>query len=139
VNSFLTILLSWSSQQKVSMYWKSVQPCWLSEKAFRLDMKAISKIVGEFLKACVTWVQVNCPFSPVQELSHWKEKMGWLCVAIWMQKNASLRSRQVKNFASGRIRLKSVYKFGTTGYKITLAELTTWRYSVKMLWISIWA
>jgi hypothetical protein len=23
------------------MYWKNVQPCWLAEKAFRLDTKAV--------------------------------------------------------------------------------------------------
>jgi hypothetical protein len=32
------------------MYWRSGQPCWLAEKAFRLDAKSVLKIVGEFLK-----------------------------------------------------------------------------------------
>jgi hypothetical protein len=53
--------------------------------------------------------------------------MGWLCGARQMQKNVSLRSRQVKNFASIGIRPKSVYGFGTTGYRVTVAELTAQR------------
>jgi hypothetical protein len=53
--------------------------------------------------------------------------MGWLCGARRMQKNASLRSRQVKNFASAGIRSKSVYGFVTIGYKMTVAELTAQR------------
>jgi hypothetical protein len=92
-----------------------------------LDAKAVPKIVGEFLKTCGNQVQVNCPFSPVLELSHWKTKMGWLCGARQMQKNASLRSRLVKNFATAGIRPKILYEFGTTGYKITVAELTAQR------------
>jgi hypothetical protein len=44
-----------------------------------------------------------------------------------MQKNSSLRSRQVTNFASARIRPKSMYGFGTTGCKVTVAELTAQR------------
>jgi hypothetical protein len=44
-----------------------------------------------------------------------------------MQKNVSLRSRQVNNFASAGIRPKSVYQFGTTGYKVIVAEFTSWR------------
>jgi hypothetical protein len=59
--------------------------------------------------------------------------MGWLCGARQMQKNASLRSRQVKNFASSGIRPKSVYRFGTTKCKVTNAELTAQRWSVKLL------
>jgi hypothetical protein len=44
-----------------------------------------------------------------------------------MQKNVSLRSRQVKNFASVGTRPKSMYGFGTMGIKVTVAEFTTWR------------
>jgi hypothetical protein len=44
-----------------------------------------------------------------------------------MQKNASLRSRQVKNFASAGIRPKSMYGFGTTGCEVTVAELVAQR------------
>jgi hypothetical protein len=44
-----------------------------------------------------------------------------------MQKNASLKPRRVKNFASAGIRPKSMYGFGTTGYKMTVAELTAQR------------
>jgi hypothetical protein len=40
-----------------------------------------------------------------------------------MQKNASLRLRRVKNFASAGIKPKSVYRFVTTGCKVTVAEL----------------
>jgi hypothetical protein len=54
--------------------------------------------------------------------------MGWLCGARQMQKNASLRSRKVKNFASAEIRPKSVYGFGITDCKVTVAELTAWRF-----------
>jgi hypothetical protein len=50
--------------------------------------------------------------------------MGWLCGARQMQKNVSLRSRKVKNFASAGRRPKSVY--GTIGYRVTVAELTAW-------------
>jgi hypothetical protein len=32
------------------MYWRSVQLCWLAEKALRLDAEAVPKIMGEFLK-----------------------------------------------------------------------------------------
>jgi hypothetical protein len=99
----------------------------LAEKAFRLDARAVPKIVGEFLKACGNKVQVNCPFSPVLDFSHWKAKMGWLCGTRQMQKNASLRSRQVKNFASAGIRPQSVNRFGTKRCKVTVAELTAWR------------
>jgi hypothetical protein len=84
----------------LELYWRSVQPCWLAEKAFWLDARAVPKIVGEFLKPCGNRVQVNCPFSPVLGLSHWKAKISWLCGVRQMQKNVSLRSRQVKNFAS---------------------------------------
>jgi hypothetical protein len=53
--------------------------------------------------------------------------MGWLCGGRWMQKNASLRSKQVKNFASAKIRFKSLCRFGTAEYKVTVAELTAWK------------
>jgi hypothetical protein len=54
--------------------------------------------------------------------SHWKATIGWLCGARQMQKNESLRSRQVKNFAGTRP--KSMYGFGTIGCKVTVAEFT---------------
>jgi hypothetical protein len=92
-----------------------------------LDAKAVPKIVGEFLKPCGNRVQVNCPFSPVLEISHWKAMMGWLCGTKQMQKNAPLRSQQVKNFTSAGIRSKIMYRFRTTGYKVTVAELTAQR------------
>jgi hypothetical protein len=38
-----------------------------------------------------------------------------------------LKSRQVKNFASPGTRPKSMYRFETTGCKVTVAELTAWR------------
>jgi hypothetical protein len=41
-----------------------------------------------------------------------------------MQKNASLKSGQVKNFALAEIRPKSMYRFETAGCKVTVAELT---------------
>jgi hypothetical protein len=44
-----------------------------------------------------------------------------------MQKNAFLRFRLVKNFASAGIKPKSMYGFGTTGCKVTFAELMAWR------------
>jgi hypothetical protein len=34
------------------MYWRSVQSCWLAEKAFRSDTRAVPKIVREFLEPC---------------------------------------------------------------------------------------
>jgi hypothetical protein len=40
--------------------------------------------------------------------SYYKAKIGWLCGARQMQKNASLRPRQVKNFASVGTRPKSM-------------------------------
>jgi hypothetical protein len=92
-----------------------------------LDTRSVPKIVGEFLKPYGNRVQVNCPFSPVQVLSHWKAKVGWLSGARWMQKNASLRSGQVKNFASAGIGLKNVYGFLTKRCKVTVVELTAQR------------
>jgi hypothetical protein len=74
----------------------------------KADAKAVPKIMGEFLKPCGNQVQLNCPVFPVLELSHWKAKMGWLCGNRQMQKNMSLKSRQVKNFASVGIRPKSI-------------------------------
>jgi hypothetical protein len=53
----------------------------------RLDSKAVSKIVGEFLKPCGNQVQVSCLFSPLLGFSHWKAKIGWLCGVRQMQKN----------------------------------------------------
>jgi hypothetical protein len=58
---------------------------------------------------------------------HWKAKIVWLCGARQMQKNAFLRSRQVKIFASAGTRPKSMYGFGTVGGKVTVAEFTVWR------------
>jgi hypothetical protein len=92
-----------------------------------LDVREIPNIMGEFFKPSVNQVQVSCPFSPVLGFSHWKAKIGWLCGDRQMQKNASLRSRQVKNFASAETRPKSVYGFGTTLSKVTVAEFTTQR------------
>jgi hypothetical protein len=46
------------------MYWRSVQPSCLAEKAFRSDAKAVPKLVGESLKPCGNQVQVSCPFFP---------------------------------------------------------------------------
>jgi hypothetical protein len=68
----------------------------LAKKALRSDAKAVSKIVWEFLKPCSNQVKVSCPFSPVLGFSHWKAKIGWLCGARQIEKNASLRFRQVK-------------------------------------------
>jgi hypothetical protein len=53
--------------------------------------------------------------------------MGWLDGARQMQKNASFRSRQVKNFASAGTRPKSMYGFGTMGCKVTVTEFTAWK------------
>jgi hypothetical protein len=100
-----------------------MNPCWSAEKAFRTDAKAVPKMVGEFLKPHGNRVQISCPFSPVLEYFHWKAKIGWLCGPRWMQKNASLRSRQVKNFTSAGTKPKSMYEFGTMGCKMTIAEL----------------
>jgi hypothetical protein len=108
MSPFHTVLPSWSSQQEVITYWRSVQLCWLAEKSLRSDSKAVLKIVCEFLKFCGNWVQASCPFSPLLGFSHWKAKMGWLCGAKQMQKNVSLRSKQVKNFAAAGIRPKSL-------------------------------
>jgi hypothetical protein len=104
-----------------------VQRCWLGKKAFRSDAKAVPKIVRGILKPCSNRVQVICLFSPVVELSHWKTNMGWLCGARQMQKNASLRSRQVRHFASAWISLKRMYRSGTTRHKVTVAELIAQR------------
>jgi hypothetical protein len=105
------------------MSWRSVKLCWSAEKALRLDAKTDLKIVGEFLKTCGNQVQASSPFSSVLGFSHWKAKIGWQCGARQIQ-NAFLRSRQVKSFASAGTRPKSVYGFGTTGCKVTVAEFT---------------
>jgi hypothetical protein len=78
---------------------EGVQLWWSAEKAFRLNAKEVLKIVGKFF--C-------CPFSPVLGFSHLKTKVGWLCGARRLQKNASLRSMQVKNFVSAGTKPKSV-------------------------------
>jgi hypothetical protein len=91
-----------------------------------LGAKVVQKIVGIFLKPCGNQVQVSCPFAPLLGFSHWKAKIIWLYGARWIHKNASLKSRQVKNFASAGTRLKSMYEFGTTGCKVIIAEFTAW-------------
>jgi hypothetical protein len=48
-------------------------------------------------------------------------------LALWGQvdiEKCVFKVRQVKNFASSGIRPKSMYRFGTVGYKVTVAELT---------------
>jgi hypothetical protein len=95
----------------------------LAEKAFRSDAKVVLKIVGKFLKPCGNRVQVSCPFSLVLGFSHWKVKIDWLCGARQIQKNASLRSRQVKNFVSAGTKPKSVQGFATMGCKVTVLNL----------------
>jgi hypothetical protein len=59
--------------------------------------------------------------------SHWKAKIGWLCGARWMQKNVSLRSRQVKNFASAGTKLKAYIYIWDYGVQVTVAEITARR------------
>jgi hypothetical protein len=60
-----------------------------------------------------------------------------------MQKNVSLRSRQVKNFASIGTRPKSMYGFGIMGCKVTVADFIARRFrtrlksSVSGFWIVI--
>jgi hypothetical protein len=97
------------------MNWRSVQPCWSVEKALRSYTKAVLKIVGEFLKPCGNRLQVRCSFSLVLGFYHRKAKIGWLCGARWIQKNASLRSRQVKNFVSDGTRPKCTKDSGPWG------------------------
>jgi hypothetical protein len=48
----------------------------------------------------------------------------------WVQADAEkcIIKIQADNFASSGIRPKSVYRFGTTGYKVTVAELTAQRF-----------
>jgi hypothetical protein len=53
--------------------------------------------------------------------------MGWLCGARQMQKNVTLRFRQVNNFALVRISTKSMYGFETSGCRVTVAELIAQR------------
>jgi hypothetical protein len=50
--------------------------------------------------------------------------MDLLCGAKQIQKNVSLRSRHIKNFASTGIKPQNVYRSGTTWCKVTVAELT---------------
>jgi hypothetical protein len=68
-----------------------------------MDAKEIPKIVGQFLKSRLVASFLQC-----WDFSHWKAKIGWLCGARWMQKNVSLRSREVQNFASVGARPKSI-------------------------------
>jgi hypothetical protein len=44
------------------------------------DAKAVSKLMGKFLKLCGNRIQVGYPFSPVLGFSHWKAKIDWLYV-----------------------------------------------------------
>jgi hypothetical protein len=87
----------------------------LAEKALRLDAKAVLIIVGKFLRPCGNQVQISCPFSPLLGFFYWKAKIGWICLARWMQKNVSSRSRQVKNFVSAGIRPRAYRGLGQQG------------------------
>jgi hypothetical protein len=67
-------------------------------------------------------------------------KDGLTLGARQMQKNAYLRSRQGKKFASAGIRPRSTYGFGNTWYKVTVDELIAWRSwnGLKSLVPGIW-
>jgi hypothetical protein len=67
------------------------------------------------------------PFLHYWDFPTGKAKIGWLCGARQIKRNVSLRSRQVKNFASAGTRPKSMYGFGTMGCKVIVAEFTSWR------------
>jgi hypothetical protein len=58
--------------------------------------------------------------------SHWQAKIGWLCGTRQMQKNVSLRSEQVKTFASAKTKSKSVHGLETMRCKVAVAEFTAW-------------
>jgi hypothetical protein len=95
-----------------SMYWRSAQPCWSAEKAFLSDAKVVPKIVEEFLKNCGNEVQVNCPFSPLLDLSHWKAEMGWLCGVRGVQK-CILKVQAVKELS--HTFFQSMFRFEIVG------------------------
>jgi hypothetical protein len=51
-------------------------------------------------------------------------------LALWGQvetRKCVLKVLARKNFASSGIRPKSMYRFGTTGCKVIVTELTAWR------------
>ena len=68
-------------------------------KAARSVAKCSPNRGGEFLKLCDSLVQVSCVFFPVCGSSHSKSNKGWLAGDSRRQKNASLRSRQVKSMS----------------------------------------
>jgi hypothetical protein len=92
-----------------------MQPCWSTEKAFRSDAKTVLKIVGEFLKPFGNQVQVSWFF-----LLEGKSRL-----ALWSggYRKMSLRSRQVKNFASAGTRCKAYMELGLWGAKWQLLNL----------------
>jgi hypothetical protein len=108
-----------------SKFWRNVHG-WTSEKALRSDARTVLKIVGEFLKPCGNQTQVSCPFSSVLGFSHWKAKIGWLCGARQMQKNVSLRSRQVKKTLLQLGQDLKPCRYLGLWVKSKVAELTAW-------------
>jgi hypothetical protein len=66
------------------------------------------------------------PLSPIIGIFHWKAKMGWLCGARWMQKKASVRSRQVKTLPQMEQGLKACMDLGIWG-AVTVAEFAAWK------------
>jgi hypothetical protein len=120
-SSVHTFLLSWSNQEIIYV----LEKC--AAMLGQLRKPLGQKILGKFLKLCGNGVQVYFPFSLVLEFSHSKTKMCWFCGARQMQKNVSLWGRQVKNLASAGIRPKRMFRFGTKGCKVTVAEITAQR------------
>jgi hypothetical protein len=86
------------------------------------DVRAVPKMVREFLKACGRQIQVNCCCPPDCGSSHWKAKMGWLTGANWMQRNGSFKSEHEKQIAFSGIKTNKCTDLEPLGAKSLLLE-----------------
>jgi hypothetical protein len=128
LSSFHTILLSWSSQQKVIYALDECVAMLVGQESLQVRCQGSPKDSGRVFEAL--WQPSPSQLSLLSNTRTFPLE-GKDGLALWGQadaKNASLRSRQVKNFTSLGIRPKIMYRFGTTRYKVTVAELTARRF-----------
>jgi hypothetical protein len=98
-----------------------VQPAFSAGYAGKSDVRAVSKMIGEFLKPCGRQVQVNCCCPP-----DWGPLIGkqrWVgsqvSTGCKKKKNASFESKHEKHIVFAGIRAIKVYVLGTTGCRAT--------------------
>jgi hypothetical protein len=98
-----------------------VQPASSAGYAYKSDIRAVPKIVGEFLRPYGRQGQVNCCWPPDWGVFLLEGKDGLAHSANLIQKNVSFKSKHEKQVASAGIRANKLYKFGTSGCKVTAA------------------